>query len=131
MWTFRPVQLAKIGGMSATDARSSACPRKASMVWGPPERFANLMWNGIFCSSPEVWSATCVTGSPIVSVVSAGTVDDTGLSRATVVAVSDLPPHAVATQARTASSAGATQVRSRRVWRARSDRRGWAVGCGA
>ena len=104
MWVFRPVQLAKIGGMSATEPRSSAWPRKASIVWGPPERLANVMWNGIFFSSPEVSSATWVTGSPTVIVVSVGTLDETGASRATVVAVSDLAPHAVATQASAASS---------------------------
>src|SRR4029077_6156749 len=100
------------------------------MSWGPPERFANLMWNGIFCSSPEAWSATCVTGSPIASVVSAGTVEDTGLSRATVGAVPELPPRAVATQARTAISADAPQVRSCRVWRpVRPEEVGGGVWC--
>src|SRR3954447_14727588 len=112
MWVFRPVQLAKIGGMSATEPRASACPRKASIVCGPPDRFANFTWKGIFWSSPEVSSATWVTGSPTVMVVSVGTLEETGVWGAPVPAEPDLAPHAVARRARHASSARATAWRN-------------------
>src|SRR4051794_41984082 len=96
-------------GISATEPRSRAFARKASLVCGPPERLAQVTGKVSSEPRPDSSSAFWLVGSPIVKVVPAGTSAGSAQSGAGRAAGVAAPPPAGAAQpeGRAPTAAGA------------------------